>query len=428
MISLGEFTCFIIFGFLAVLSFFLSKWAYRDIFSPIGIFICINLVSLSLFHLKLIRFNNLSVQTYIVIAASLFSFIIGAIIAYPSIVLKGKPLKIRDNFQKGNSAAQSLTYFYYFTAVIATLGWIILLINFLSKNNFIQFYKLQRQFQNQQYIGYLNLLGIVVMPSFLLLSLQRRRVTLISLFFLFSTLFGLLLAGIKMYFIFSLVATFLVFSTSLPGKIRIKHLLILVIVVLAFMVIYNQYVDIYVSRKSEGSVFPKSISFLESPYIYLVGSWPAMSSVIQNPPEQPQKGFVTLHFLWKVLGAGLHIIPPIPEVEPGVDIGNIFKFNVYSLIGGIYWDFGFIGSIIGCFLLGLISTRLYVSARKSGNWKYHLVSSIFSYGLFISFFDYYYRFNIIFLLIYIFFMSLITQKILPILIRAFNQTLLPKQN
>jgi len=418
MLNLEGFFIFLICALLAYGSFQLSRLAYGDNFAPLGIFLGINLISLSLYHLKLIQLNNLSFQAYSLIAVSLFSFFFGAILVSPSIILKGKCLPKRNLFCEKNSSKRGLISFYYFTAILATLGWILLLTNFLLGYSLKQIYALQSHFHSLPYIGYLNLLSILVAPSFLLISLARRGVTSVSFCFLLSAIFGLFLAGIKTYIVFSLVASFLAWSASRPGKIRLKHLFIIAIGVLVFMVIYNQFIDIYVSREVKRSIFPKAFSFFESPYIYTVGSWPAMSAVIQNPPEQPRRGFLTLHFLWKILGSGLKTIPPVPEVQPGVDIGIPSTFNVYSLIGGLYWDYGLLGSVLGCFFLGFISTLFYILARKRSSWVLHLLSSVFTFGLFISFFSYYYRFNLLLLMLYVFVFGFSFQKISPLLSRA----------
>ena len=423
MLGVEGFFIFLIFALITYISFYISKLSYGDEFAPLGIFLCVNLISLTLYHLKLIPLNNLIIQVYLLIVISLFSFILGAMIASPSIIIKGKPIPKRNlSFEKILSK-QSLTFFYYTTASLATLGWIYLLINFLSEHSLKQIDALQSNFHSIQYVGYLNLLGILVPPTFCLLYLARHRVTFVSFCYLFSAILGLLLSGIKHYLTISLIVSLLVWSASRPGKIRIKHFLILAVAIFVFMVIYNQFVDIYVPKVYKGSKFPKTLSFLERPYLYTVGSWPAMSAIIQNPPEQPRKGFKTLHFLWKILGSYFKIIPQVPEVNPGVHIGSTRPYNVYSLIGGIYWDYGFLGPIIGCFILGFVSTSLYVSARKYSNWILHLISSIFTYGLFISFFDYYYSFNLIFLMLFVCVFGFSLQKTLPLISKALKLTL-----
>ncbi len=100
----------------------------------------------------------------------------------------------------------------------------------------------------------------------------------------------------------------------------------------------------------------------------------------------------------------------VPKYLPFVDIGPS-NFNTYSLIGEVYWDFGWLGSILICFLLGFTSTRLYLTARKDHDWDLYLLSAVFSYGLFISSFLYYYRDDLIFLLLYTAVMSKVAKGV-----------------
>ena len=140
--------------------------------------------------------------------------------------------------------------------------------------------------------------------------------------------------------------------------------------------------------------------FLEKPYLYIVGSWSAMSVVMSSPSVLAHMGKLNLEPFYKILGPrGLRIIEEVSQFNLFVDIG-VGKFNVYSLIGHLYLDYGWLGAILGCFFLGFISTRLYITARRHKSWVLHLTSAIFSYGLLISFFTYYYRSTLIFLLTY----------------------------
>ena len=264
-----------------------------------------------------------------------------------------------------------------------------------------------------------------MLPSFILLSLARNRVTIISIPFLLGALIGLILAGIKSYLIFSLVISLFVWSAARPGKIRLKYFAIIALFVIGFMALYEHYIDIFVVKQFQGSKFPELLSFLERPYLYIVGAWPAMSAIIQNPPGQSHWAYLSLNFLWKILGASLGLIPEVPNYEPFVYIGASI-FNVYSLIGGLYWDYGPFGSVIGCFLLGAISTYFYIKARRSHNWVMYLGSAVFDYGLFLSFFVYYYRFNLIFLLVYVFLFGFLSRTLSVFfkrhLIRILTQT------
>lgn len=410
--NIEGFCLFLIFSFLAMASFYISRLLYGDYFAPLGIFLGINLLSLSLYHLKLIPLKNLSLEAYGLIALSFYSFGLGVVAATSSIfIIKTKSIPAIGRISNSLSSKQALLAFYYITAILATSGWLFLLFNYLSSYSLKDIHLLQYYFQSQPFIGYLNLLGILVLPIFFLLKMIRCKITVISIFFVLSAIIGLFLAGIKTYFIFSLVVSFLVVSIFKPSKLKFKHLLALIFLVLAFFIAYNQLIDIFIGRNIYSSIIPEELSFLRSPYGYITGPWPAMSTIMENPPDQPHWGFVTFHFLWKIMGAGLGLIPSVPNVEPGVDIGASSNFNVYGLIGGIYWDFGVFGPLFGCFILAFISTRLYLAARKYRNWITIICSSVFSYGLFISFFLYYYRIHILFLILYIIIIGKFSKKI-----------------
>jgi len=373
---------------------------YGDYFAPVGLFIGINLASLSLYQLNLLPLTNISFQTYTLIAVSLFSFLVGVIMASPFFTLKGKTLVKQDLFGKhSREAPKGLTLFYYFTASLAIAGWIFYITVIVPPGWRSKLWVLQGQVV-PNHMGYLLVLGALVPPTFVLLALARQRITLPSVFFLLGDLIILGLCGIKTYLVIGLATSLLICAMSRLGRVGVKHLAIITIIFTGFMVIYDRFIDVFVQAQYPGSRFPIALSFLEKPYLYIVGSWPAMSAVMANPPAPAHWGQVTLEPYWKILGpGGLGIMERVSPYLPFVNIGGGI-FNVYSLIGELYFDYGWLGSILGCFFLGFISTRLYITARKHRSWILHLLSAVFSYGLLISFFLYYYRSTLIFLLLY----------------------------
>jgi oligosaccharide repeat unit polymerase len=321
--------------------------------------------------------------------------------ASPYFALKGKTLLKYSLFYSADIGNPSgLCLFYYFTSSLSILGYIYF-IKFVVPPGWIsQLWILQSQVV-PNHMGYLILLGALVPPSFVLLALVRHKVTLLSFCFLLVNIVALAFIGIKSYLVIGLATALLTWAAVRAGRIRIKHLVILATCLIGFMVFYDSIIDIFGSFQFAGSRFPAMLSFLERPYLYIVGSWPAMSVAMSTQLKLPYFGQVTLEPVWKILGpGGLGIIMErVSQYEPFVNIGPSY-FNVYSLIGDIYLDYGWLGSIFGCFILGFISTKLYIKAYKRGDWVLYLLSAIFSYGLFISFFAYYYRSNLIFLLLY----------------------------
>jgi len=287
-VTFVNFIIFIILGLLAYFNFYFSRSAYKDTFAPVGLFLGINLASLALYHLNLIALTSVSANAYVLIFASLFSFLVGALMFSPKLVLQGAELDRRVLFQDAKKESKGLAVFYYITGILSIGGWVSLL--FLSEYSLTQILVapsvLQASFQ-KQYIGYLNLLGILVPPSFILLTLARKRVTIISILSLIAATIGLLLAGIKSYLIFSMVVSLFVWSAAKPGKIRLKHLAILSLFVVLFMVLFDHYVDIYVAHQFSSSKFPKSAGAASlgifKPALCMENPWRRSGANFQSP-------------------------------------------------------------------------------------------------------------------------------------------------
>lgn len=415
--SITNFMAFILLGLLSSASFYFSRLMYGDYVAPVGIFIGINLASLALYQLNLIPLIPVSAQAYTLIAASLFSFLVGALMASPSIVLTGKPLVRKNLFGKCVKTPRGINLFYYLTASLGIAGFVLFVTAVVPPGWWANLRMLQGNYIFPYHLGYLMVAGTLTMPTFVLLTLARHRITLVSVCFLLGNVFALALCGIKSYLVIGVATSLLAYSTACPGRIRIKHLALLAACLVGFMVLYNHFIDVFVSHEYPGSDFPAALSFLERPYLYIVGPWSAMSVVMANPPIQAHWGQVTLLPVWKLLGpGGLGIKERVAKYLPFVNIGAS-DFNTYSLIGEVYWDYGWLGALLICFFLGFVSTRLYLVAHKRGNWILYLLSGIFSYGLFISFFAYYYRDNIVFLLLYTLIFGQLTKRLSGVLNR-----------
>lgn len=392
---------FFIIALLSLGGFRLSRIIYRDLFAPLGLFVGLNLGSLALYQLQLLPLTAIQNKAYILIAGSLLAFSAGSILGTPDYWRDAKP-KVRSPSFPNKRNTAGLPLFFFGTALLASFGWILQLffvIRDLSFDELIaQPYVLQVSFQ-QRYIGYLNLLGILVLPGFVLFTLNCRRFRLLGVLASMSALFGLLLAGIKSYLVFSFALAFLVFTNTKPGKLGVRHLLFLALFLIGFMGLYDRYIDTYVTKQFPGSRIPGQFAFLERPYLYMVGAWPAMSIIMEKPLDLPVPAYHSLNFAWKMVGSGLGMVGAMPLKEPYVNIGA-GEFNVYTFIGGLYSDFGWIGTVLGCFVLGFSATYLYCRAQDRKTWIASLTAGIVNYGIFISFFSFYYRFNLIFLIVY----------------------------
>jgi hypothetical protein len=102
-----------------------------------------------------------------------------------------------------------------------------------------------------------------------------------------------------------------------------------------------------------------------------------------------------------VLGDLLGVVESVPFAQDFTDIGAT-AFNVYSIFGVLYQEWTWPGAVLVTALLGFVSTRLYLRARRAGYWGHVLVYGLIGYGLFMSCFMYIFRFNMMLLLMYLY--------------------------
>lgn len=417
--NISDILWILFFLFIGAGSVKLSLSWYRQPISPLSVFLGINCLSLTLYHLRLVRLNDLSGTTYAIIIISFISFFLGTSLFIP-----------RRTKRKNGTAwvvnTKGLDTFFYISSIISTIGWVLPLnslinrygISFLFNNPWI----LEPEFQ-MQYIGYMNVVGIAVLPAFVLRN-SLRKCGWPDILLVLLSLIGLTLAGIKTYLVFAIIAGILIYALLRLNRLALRYSLLIVIgftIILVFFVSYDANIDIFREVQLPGSSFPEQLSFLEHPYVYFAGSWPAMDALVTQPvpPAQPIFGYVTLQPIWKLLGDGLKIIEPVPPYLPPVDI-SATDFNVYAFIGEIYWDFGLLGVTLLSFLFGSLITKLYIKAKSSGVWIDKLLYSLVSYILAISFFAYFLKFETVVLLCYVFFVGKFVSKKYSLTISRFN--------
>jgi len=371
---------------------------YGDWFSPLTVFVGVNAGSLALYHLRFLELNPVSPATHALVLGSFLMFLAGTRLA----VGRNRSARMCEGVVAPDTSG--LDPFFLLTGVLCTAGWMIAAAILAATHGvgviLSNVWMLQNTFQ-MQFIGYLNLLGILVAPLYAIRRAAGRTGPL-DLIFLASSLLGLLLAGIKSYLFYAGLGALLAWSVSRPGGVRLRHVLGGISLLIAFFVVYTAKVDVFVADAYEGAGGLGELTVLQRPYLYMVGSWPALESVLHGLADPPPRlGFVVLQPLWKILGEGLGLIEAIPPALPFVHIG-VEGFNVYSYLGEVTYDLGWVAGLVFCGLLGYVSTRLYVMARLSGSWRHALVYGVVGFGVALSSFMYVYRFNLLVLLGYVY--------------------------
>ena len=238
-------------------------------------------------------------------------------------------------------------------------------------------YLLEDRFQSVQFIGYLNVLNVLVLPTFVYLWKRCGYVSTASVAVLASAVLGLLLAGIKSYIVFGVVAAFLThfsFNRSFSSVLRFGGL---VLVIFGFFTVYDIVIDIYLPLASQ--------QVWVAPYLYVAGPWPALDQLLAHPAHAPGYWGVHLFYdFWKVWNL---FYPDASFPSYVLDFTQVpTRFNVYTMNGESYLDFGYPGVFLFTLFLGFLAMRARLSAVRTDRFTSHLTSGMMGYFLFMSFF------------------------------------------
>lgn len=403
--SAADITWVFLLSILCFLSIQISRYYLGHWFSPLSIYICGNAGSLGLYHLRWLDLIPLSLATYGLALASMALFTLGSLLA-----VGWRPLRVGERAPQPYDS-KGLDLFFYVTAILANVGWLLaaalVTLRFGIAGVIANLWLLQNEFQ-MQFIGYLNLTGILVAPTYVIKRAFGSRRPLDHVL-LGLALVGLILAGIKTYITVSVIAAGLAWSVSRPRRFRGRHAALGFCGLLVFFVIYTQHIDVFVHKEYPGSEISSKVPWLQRPYLYAVGSWPALETLFQGEVAPPRRfGHVVLEPLWKIL-SGLGIVPAYPRPLPFTQIGADM-FNVYSFVGEIYWDVGLWPALLASWLLGILATRLYYRARVGRYWGHRLVYAVFGYGVFLSLFQCAYSFNMMYLLTYTYVLGFVVMR------------------
>lgn len=381
----------LVFAGIAAAAVRISVRLYGTVASPLGFYVLGNSFSAVLYHLRLLAYPDASLRVHGLVILSMLVFAIAAVLASG----RGRPAAAaRDD--------RGLAAFFYASSVVAVVGWALPLSLMLMRHGathlLANLWLLEYEFQ-MQYIGHLNVLNILIFPTYVLKRqrLGGRRIDglLLALSFL-----GLFLAGIKSFLVYSLAAGMLAYSVGSARGIRVWHLAAFGTLVIGFFVAYDKLIDVLGSAGLPGSSFPAALRFLERPYYYFTGAWPAMDMILQGQIDPaPVPGFVTFQPFWKIVADFFGVVEPIPRALPFVPVGPYF-FNVYSLAGEVYWDWGVPGVVVFSAAIGGGVTALFRRAREGAYWGAGLLYALMGYGVVISFFLYFFRFTMLNLVLY----------------------------
>lgn len=368
-------------GLLVVIlaAYFVSRKRYGDVFTPLFVYVAVWCGCLFLFRLRFVNYDTLGPRVILVVGGSVLAFVVGCLTAGRPYQAKESSLQVAlEPLEKAIRildylSITGLLFFLMRSALVFGLS------AYLTDPDAIRL-----GYEDLGRVGALALLLSAIYPLFvcsLIHVLESRKLH-------WFTVVGLLLPAVQGFVTMSrnnlavplISGVFAWFYyrgwRSLNLTILRRFALAFALVVLYFIGVGFWYGKVATSedytlyRVKDVNVTSQVGLQLAFPYMYATGGFPTLQAAMED---------VRTH-LW-----GVRTLFPIARVFYGVGLLDDrpenaslefyyvpVPFNTATYLFGFYEDFGIAGVIVCPFLLGFLSTRLYLE-MKAG-------ASIFSLG------------------------------------------------
>jgi oligosaccharide repeat unit polymerase len=348
---------------------YLSSKLYRDVFTPLCVYVSIWCVCLLLFHLRIfVDYYALRLKFGLIIAASIMSFVTGCLLAG-----RNKQPRARSvaNLRRFEIAIKVLIIFSFCGVILFAIRMDSI---YGLATYFVDPSLLRSDFQNWPRIGMLASLVLLNYPlamCCLIHVLQTKRLRWFTClgFFLACTQSYLLTDRVTLV-VFCITGTFVWAYLNgwqrISGTLLIKMGFVVGLTIAYFLGIGNffgklisgdshQWEVQYLSRSSELDLL------FSNPYIYATGSFVTMQQAMDDVRGH-MWGTRTFFPIARVLYA-IDALKHRPE-EASMDFYFVpIPYNTYTYLFAFYEDFGLAGVLFFPFLLGYLETRLYLSMK-----------------------------------------------------------------
>ncbi|BFI98587.1 MAG: hypothetical protein PME_10230 [Priestia megaterium] len=374
---------FIITLILMVVGLIVSRKFLGTIRSPIGLFSIVWNGLYALSNLSMVTYKSTSLATSMVIHATYLSVLVGALTA--CMFLKNKKYSKKTYNIQFNHLHNTYTYKFLiksinFSVIVSLLGttlWLLKSIQIVGLSRLLTLDPYQVRYLIEGNVPtIISYMMVFSLGTSLLISLiisKGQKVKIIHFLGLIppvtvSFFTGQRSLSLWMFLIFLLPIILIHKKKSSPKKNLKRKFLIIVMLcsLVALFIGVGERRGSFEDTTVYQSVF--SNSQLTKTYIYLTGSFVALSEKMNTWDGQMNGGVSTFTPLFKVMNA-LRITnydqKLLDEIVTGRDFVNIpFSFNVYTIVWDLISDFGIVGLIIFLWSVGLISTVLWDFSRK----------------------------------------------------------------
>jgi oligosaccharide repeat unit polymerase len=380
--------------------FFVTFWLllafarmYRDLLAPLPVMIAVWGGTLGLYYLKLIRYDDLKLNTLFVIGLGLAGFFLGSLFiprsAHQGPIAKEVLRRQLDPnrlflFCTAIFAVGLVGELLYLRAIDQTLG----LANVLQDPSSLHFEVILGSLSSLGLVSLMastNLVGLVFLTVFLLLFSKHKAAKLVWLQLLLTfaaVLFRTSRTGVFIPVLWSTI-TWIYFQGGL--RIKKKHV-IPVVLIGVFLIVVFVIVSSLVGKTEDAaflvSYWRRDIPFnagLASLYHYTTSALPAFQILINDPSD----------YLWgqasflPILRIAQIVIPDIElteTIQPTVYMP--VPTNVFTYLAPYYQDFGLLGLFIMPFILGLVAMAVYQRWKKYPDLATILISALLTTTIF----------------------------------------------
>jgi len=365
----------------------LSRNLFLTWFNPLSVYFVVWCSSLSLHYLRLVEFDLLSPRGLFLTILSMLSFLLGCFFAAPKKdTLAGNETSAFLSESTIKFAEKTL-YLITFLCLIGSIYWwyrvqqTIGIINAITNPWLFDYEVIWGSLKHVGPMGRLYAFKNYIIPfSFLLITMNPKRKWLYLFFIILGMLLvqgtrrGMFFFGISWGIYAAIISLVIQSRAGLTERVKKVSIffasltgLIVIISLVYFAITQNWFAksfsyDLPASYQAQSKLPPQIADI----YLYFCASHSALEPHIERGNTVPFQ-----HFLWVPRKIAHALFPSVfEEPLPMLDYEGVyipFWWNASPYIKFIYNDFGVLGVIIVPFLLGLISSIIFVKALRSPN-------------------------------------------------------------
>ena len=358
----------------------IAKHAFGSYAAPVGIYGSLWCFSLAFFYLGISQFYTLRIETILVFGGTTLLFILGAIVAKGQGRGKAMSQFMKTEKLPGSAQLHLLVYALFGLGIVGVLTYYWRLNEIIGIESLwldpvrVRFEESAGELSR---IGWINAARSFLIPCFVLavmylslLNHKSRRLMWIAAVMSFL----LLVPSSGRTTIMTMVVWAILARVYLPvssaQKISTKRYAVWFLVISSLCVVYFLATTNLLGKAVDSEAGMADIAH------YTSSSFPAFQVMVRAPEMFAQHTSLTFGMVSRILNEIDPSSFSYPDyVQATVDVPG--STNTYTYLDAFFLDFGWLGVFLFPFVLGLLTTRLYLSMRRSPSVIKVYVASLF---------------------------------------------------